>query len=205
MMIYDITMAIHPEMMVYKNKPEKKVKIKQVNFFEKEGNYESEINFNLHTGTHIDYPLHMIKDGANSNTENLKALIGPAKVFDLVQVNDKITYEDIKNLNIEKDDFVIFKTKNSFDKEFNNNFIFVSETAAAYLVEKKVRGVGIDALGIERSQVGYPTHRLLLSNNIIILEGAMLSDVPEDNYTLYCLPLKVTNVEAAPVRAILIK
>ena len=204
-MIYDITMTIHPEMMVYKNKPEKKVKIKQVNFFEKEGHYESEINFNLHTGTHIDYPLHMIKGGDNSRKENLNALIGPAKVFDLTNVEDKITYEDIKNFKIEKDDFIIFKTKNSFDKEFNNDFIFVSETAAAYLVEKKVRGVGIDALGIERSQVGYPTHKLLLSNNIIILEGAMLSDVPEDDYTLYCLPLKVTNVEAAPVRAILIK
>ncbi|MDD3712328.1 MAG: cyclase family protein [Candidatus Izemoplasmatales bacterium] len=204
-MIYDITMTIHPEMMVYKNKEEKKVKIKQVNFFEKEGHYESEINFNLHTGTHIDYPLHMIKDGDNSNKENLNALIGPAKVFDLVHVNDKITYEDIKALNIEKDDFVIFKTKNSFDKEFNINFIFVEESAASYLVKKQVRGVGIDALGIERSQVGYPTHQLLLGNNIIILEGAILSDVPEDTYTLYCLPLKIKNVEASPVRAILIK
>ena len=204
-MIYDITMTIHPEMMVYKNKPEKKVKIKQVNFFEKEGHYESEINFNLHTGTHIDYPLHMIKGGDNSSKENLKALIGPAKVFDLVHVNDKITYEDIKDLNIEKNDFIIFKTKNSFNQEFNNDFIFVAETAAAYLAEKKVRGVGIDALGIERSQVDYPTHKLLLGNNIIILEGAILRDVPEDTYTMYCLPLKVADVEASPVRAILVK
>ena len=198
-------MTIHEEMMVYKNKPEKKVKIKQVNFFEKEGHYESEINFNLHTGTHIDYPLHMIKDGDNSSKENLDALIGPCKVFDLTNVEDKITYEDIKNLSIEKDDFIIFKTKNSFDKEFNNNFIFVEESAASYLVKKQIRGVGIDALGIERSQVGYPTHKLLLGNNIIILEGAILSDVPEDIYTLYCLPLKIKNVEASPVRAILIK
>jgi arylformamidase len=204
-MIYDITMTIHEEMMVYKNKPEKKVKIKQVNFFDKDGHYESEINFNLHTGTHIDYPLHMIKDGDNSSKEDLKTLIGPAKVFDLVHVNDKITYEDIKNLSIAKDDFVIFKTKNSFDKEFNNSFIFVEESAASYLVKKQVRGVGIDALGIERSQVGYPTHKLLLGNNIIILEGAILSDVPEDTYNLYCLPLKIKNVEASPVRAILIK
>ena len=204
-MIYDITMAITLDMMVYKNKPEKKVKIKQVNFFEKEGHYESEINFNLHTGTHIDYPLHMIKDGANSNTENLKSLIGPSKVFDLTHAVDKITYEDIKDLKIEKDDFVIFKTKNSFDNEFNDNFIFVSESAAKYLADKKVRGVGIDALGIERSQTGYPTHKLLLGNNIIILEGADLKEVPEDTYTLYCLPLKVMNVEASPVRAILVK
>jgi len=81
-MIYDISMTIHPKMMVYKDKEEKYPKIKQVNFFEKEGNYESEIKMNLHTGTHIDFPLHMIKDAANSNTENLDILTGKAKVFD---------------------------------------------------------------------------------------------------------------------------
>ncbi|MDT8336741.1 MAG: cyclase family protein, partial [Candidatus Izemoplasmatales bacterium] len=62
-MIYDISVAITPEMTVYKNKEEKKPKIKQVNFFDKQGNYESEISLNMHTGTHIDYPLHMLENG----------------------------------------------------------------------------------------------------------------------------------------------
>jgi len=204
-MIYDISMTIHPEMMVYKNKEEKKPKINQVHFFEKEGHYESELSFNLHTGTHIDYPLHMIKGGLNSDMENLEALIGKAKVFDLSHLEDRIDLEDIKSLAIEANDFPIFKTRNSFEDEFNLNFIYLSGEAAKYLTEKKIRGVGIDALGIERNQKGYPTHNALLKANIIILEGVRLKEIAEGEYMLYCLPLKLASVEAAPVRAILVK
>ena len=204
-MIYDISMTIHKKMMVYKNKEEKYPKIKQVNFFEKEGNYESELTMNLHTGTHIDFPLHMIKDAADSNTESLDILTGKAKVFDVTYLKEKITYEDIKNFQIEADDFIIFKTKNSLSEIFDYDFVYLEESSATYLANKKVRGVGIDALGIERAQEKHPTHKILLSNNIIILEGLRLNAVPEDTYELFCLPLKIANVEALPVRAILIK
>jgi len=116
-----------------------------------------------------------------------------------------ITYEDIKNFQIETNDFVIFKTKNSLSEVFDYDFIYVDESAASYLAKKKVRGVGIDALGIERAQKNHPTHKILLSNDIIILEGLRLKSVPEDKYKLFCLPLKIAQVEALPVRAILIK
>lgn len=204
-MIYDISMTIHPKMTVYKDKQEKFPIINQVNSFEKDGNYESSITMNLHTGTHIDFPLHMIETGNNSNTENLNILTGKAKVFDLTHLNEKITYEDIKNLQINENDFVIFKTKNSFVEEFDYDFIYLAIDAANYLADKKIRGVGIDALGIERAQKNHPTHKILLSNNIIILEGLRLKDIQEDVYELFCLPLKIANVEALPVRAILIK
>jgi len=204
-MIYDISMTIHPKMMVYKNKEEKYPKIKQVNFFEKEGNYESELTMNLHTGTHIDFPLHMIKDGFNSNTENLDILTGKAKVFDVTHLKEKITYEDILDFPIETNDFLIFKTKNSLSEKFDYDFVYLDESAASYLANKKIRGVGIDALGIERAQANHPTHKILLSQNIIILEGLRLKEVPEDTYEMFCLPLKIANVEALPVRAILIK
>lgn len=204
-MIYDISMTIHPRMTVYKDKEEKFPIINQVNSFEKDGNYESSITINLHTGTHIDFPLHMIESGNNSNTENLNILTGKAKVFDLTHLNEKITYEDIKNFQINENDFVIFKTKNSFVEEFDYDFIYLAFDAANYLADKKIRGVGIDALGIERAQKNHPTHKILLSNSIIILEGLRLKDVKEDGYELFCLPLKIANVEALPVRAILIK
>jgi arylformamidase len=198
-------MTINEEMMVYKNREEKKPKIKQVNFFEKQGNYESLLTMNLHTGTHIDYPLHMLKDGLTSASENLKALIGKAKVFDLLEVNDHISETDLKTLNIEENDFVLFKTKNSLKETFDFNFIYLDESGAEYLKDKKIRGVGIDGLGIERAQENNPTHKILLSNNIIILEGLRLKEIIEDEYEMYCLPLKIDKVEASPVRAILIK
>lgn len=204
-MIYDISMTINEEMMVYKNRIEKKPIIKQVNFFEKQGNYESVLSMNLHTGTHIDYPLHMLKDGLTSKTENLEALVGQVKVFDLLEVNDHIGINDLKDKKIEENDFVLFKTKNSLKDTFDFNFIFLDESGAKYLSDKKIRGVGIDALGIERAQANNPTHKILLSNNIIILEGLRLKEIKEDEYEMYCLPLKIDNVEASPVRAILIK
>ena len=204
-MIYDISMTITEEMMVYKNREEKKPKIKQVNFFEKQGNYESLLTMNLHTGTHIDYPLHMLKDGLTSSSENLKALIGKAKVFDLFEVNDHISETDLKGLNIEENDFVLFKTKNSFKETFDFNFVYLDESGAQYLKEKRIRGVGIDGLGIERAQENNPTHKILLSNNIIILEGIRLKEVPKGEYEIYCLPLKISQVEASPARVILVR
>ena len=204
-MIYDISMTINQEMMVYKNKEEKKPVIKQVNFFDKDGNYESVLSMNLHTGTHIDYPLHMIEKGNTSNTEDLSVLTGKAKVFDLTHLKEKISLTDIEYLDIKKNDFVLFKTKNSLTEEFDYNFIYLDESGAKYLKEKEIRGVGIDALGIERAQENHPTHKLLLSSNIIILEGLRLKDIKEDEYQLFCLPLKIAKVEASPVRAILIK
>jgi arylformamidase len=203
-MIYDISMDIYPDMTVYKNRQEKRPKFKQVKFFEKDGVNESDITINLHTGTHIDYPLHTIKGGVDSNSEKLESLIGQAKVFDLTEVAEKIEIFDIEKFEINENDFILFKTKNSFIENFDFKFIYLAESAAKYLKEKQIRGVGIDSLGIERNQENHPTHDLLLSSNIIILEGIRLKDVSEGRYTLYCLPLKIKNVEASLSRAILV-
>ena len=204
-MIYDISMTIHEKMTVYKNKEEKFPIINQVNSFEKDGNYESKLTMNLHTGTHIDFPLHMLENGNNSNTENLEVLTGNAKVLDLTNLTEKISLDDIKKFDIQENDFIIFKTKNSFIETFDYDFVYLAEDAANFLANKKIRGVGIDALGIERAQSKHPTHKILLSNNIIILEGLRLKNVSEDEYQFFCLPLKIANVEALQVRAILIK
>ena len=204
-MIYDISMEINPNIQTYKRDKSKSPVFKQTGSFEKNGVYETTLTIGLHTGTHVDYPLHMIENGKSSDSEVLENLIGPAKVFDLTHVNDSIGYDDIKNLEIQENDFVLFKTRNSFEEEFNFEFIFVNESAANYLVKQKVRGVGIDSLGIERSQKGHPTHKILLLNDSVIIEGLRLKAVDEGEYNLYCLPLKIANTEASLARVILIK
>jgi len=97
------------------------------------------------------------------------------------------------------------KTKNSFSDDFDYNFVYLSGDAAKYLVSKKIIGVGIDGLGIERNQPTYDTHKSLLSNKVMILEGLRLKEVLEGSYKLIILPLKIANVEASPARAILIE
>jgi arylformamidase len=200
MKMYDVTAPIFEGMPVYKNKPEKQPKFSTVT-----NDYvtESRVDMDVHTGTHIDAPLHMVKNGETFETISLEKLVGTCKVFDVTNVDDKISKNDIAHLDIQENDFVLFKTKNSFDDAFHFEFIYVAEDAAQYLAEKKVRGVGIDALGVERSQPGHPTHKTLFGNNIIIIEGLRLKDVPEGQYFMVAAPLKLVGTDAAPARVLL--
>jgi len=200
MKIIDVTLPIFNGMPVYKNKPEKQPDYQTVT----NGHVtESRLTLDLHTGTHIDAPLHMINGGDTIETIPPESLIREVKVFDLTHVEDGIQEADLTTLDIQNNDFVLFKTKNSFATEFDFNFIFLKESGAKWLVERGITGVGIDSLGIERSQEGHPTHRLLFSNNVIIIEGLKLDDVDPGTYKMVAAPLKLRGVDAAPARIFL--
>lgn len=200
MKVYDVSSPIYTGMPVYKNKPEKQPKqTTNTNGYVT----ETRLELDVHTGTHVDAPLHMVVDGETIETLPLDKLVGPCKVFDLTAVEDRITVKDIEGLDIVKDDFLLFKTKNSFDEEFNFDFVFVAEDAAKYLAEIGVSGVGVDALGIERSQEGHPTHKTLFANGVIIIEGLRLKDITEGEYIMCAAPLKLSGVDASPARIVL--
>jgi arylformamidase len=200
MKIYDVTAPIFNGMPVYKNKPEKQPTIDT----NTNGHVtESRISMDVHTGTHVDAPLHMINEGETIETIDIEQLVRPVKVFDLTKADEKISLKDIKGLEIEENDFILFKTKNSWDTEFNFEFIYVAEDAATYLADKKISGVGIDALGIERAQEGHPTHRSLMGSGVIIMEGLQLKDIEAGQYFMVAAPLKIENTDASPARVLL--
>jgi arylformamidase len=196
-------MKITPDMMVYKNRKEKKPVFEIAASFEKNGVYETNLTMNLHTGTHIDFPKHTLENGHTSIDFDLSKLLRAVKVFDMTSVLDSIKKEDIDSLSIGENDFILFKTRNSFDETFNFDFVYLAEDAAKYLAKKNISGVGIDALGIERNQEGHPTHDILLKKGIIILEGLNLKEVEHDIYDMICLPMYIDDVEALPVRVVL--
>ncbi|PEE41453.1 cyclase family protein [Bacillus pseudomycoides] len=202
MKIYDITASIFEGMTVYKNKPEKQPQFSRTTNAHVT---ESRITLDVHTGTHIDAPLHMINEGATFESIPLEKLVGPVKVFDLTTVEDGITKTDLQHLDIQENDFILFKTRNSFEDEFNYEFIFLKEDGAHYLAERNIRGVGIDALGVERSQPGHPTHKALFDANIIVIEGLRLKNVPADQYFMVAAPLKLVGTDASPARVLLFK
>ncbi|WP_315116234.1 cyclase family protein [uncultured Clostridium sp.] len=205
MKIYDISMDIHNKMTVYKNKDEKRPVIKVLQDFSKGSSYESRISMDMHTGTHIDAPLHMIEKGSTMDEFNIENVVTECKVVDLTSIKDRITEEDFENKGINEGDFILLKTRNSFEEGFDFNFVFLHESGAKYLKERGIKGVGIDSLGIERSQEGHETHKILLGNGITIIEGLRLKEINEGKYLLCALPLKIKGVEAAPARAILIE
>ncbi len=204
MRIYDISMQIEYDMPVYKNRAAKRPLLSTVQDFSTGSCFESRIDMDMHTGTHIDAPLHMIENGGTIEKLDLKSVITRCKVFDFSCSKEKITSCDLREKDISEGDFVLLKTRNSFEDILSSGFVFLDITGAEYLESKRVIGVGIDALGIERSQPGHPTHNMLLGSGIVILEGLRLSEVPEGEYLLNAAPLNIVGAEAAPVRAVLI-
>lgn len=198
--MYDVTGTIHEGMTVYKNKPEKQPKLNRVT-----NGYvtETRLEIDVHTGTHIDAPLHMVVDGDTFETISMENLVGQCKVLDLTDVENGISKVDLEKFDVEKGDFVLFKTKNSFEEEFNFDFIYLAQDGAEYLSQIGVRGVGIDTLGIERSQEGHPTHKSLFANEIIIIEGLRLKGIEQGEYFMVAAPLKLTGTDASPARVLL--
>lgn len=203
--IYDISMPISIHMPVYKGKESKRPKHWVESDFSTGNAYESKIEMNLHTGTHLDRSLHMLPGGNTIETLDLNQVITKCRVLDLTSVKEKITVNDLKGKEISDGDFLLLKTRNSFENLLEGEFIFLEKSGAQYLTEMKIKGVGIDALGIERSQPGHETHLQLMSIGAHILEGLILKDIEEGEYLLFAAPINIIGAEAAPVRAVLIK
>lgn len=205
MKIHDVTRMISEDMTVYKDRESKKIRRTVVADYEKADYYESRMDMDMHCGTHIDAPLHMIKGGDTIEKYDLSKFIGDCKVFDLTDVDEAIRKKDIENLDIQKDDIVIFKTKNSSDQGYNPKFVYIEEDAAMYLSEKGIKTVGIDAMSIERDKKEHPSHKIILGANIGVIEDLYLKNVGQGQYFLSALPLNIRGSEASPIRAVLIE
>lgn len=207
MKIYDISMTIESDMFTYKNIKENRPDIVVTSDFSTGDFHETEIKLNSHTGTHVDAPLHMLEGGETIEYFNIQNSLTHCRVLDLTEVDNSITSGDLERFNIEKNEFIIFKTKNSetdYLRENPANFIYLEADGAKYLAQLGVKGVGIDSLGVERDQKGHPTHKALLANGIIILEGLRLKEINEGEYTLLLAPLKIEGSDGAPARVLLV-
>ncbi|MCZ8522842.1 MULTISPECIES: cyclase family protein [Paenibacillus] len=201
--LYDISSVIRPQMQVWKDLEHNRPVFQTVRSHDTGETHETRISLDAHTGTHLDAPLHMLPDGAQIESIPLQDLIGPARVLDLTRVEDGITRADLEPLAIQPGEWILLKTKNSYSEAWDDGFVYVKQDGAEYLAQLGIKGVGVDGLGIERSQEGYPTHRSLMRRGVLILEGLRLKDVPAGSYFFVLAPLKLEGIEAAPARAFL--
>jgi arylformamidase len=169
----------------------------------------SQMSLGVHTGTHMDAPLHSIPGGASIDQMPLDACIGPARVIH-IEDRESIKQAELARHNIASGERILFKTANSdrlwSDEPFKENFIYINCQAAEYLADRRIRMVGIDYLSVggwERDS--RETHDALLSAGIWIVEGLNLHGIEAGDYELICLPLKIAGADGAPARAILKK
>jgi arylformamidase len=204
--IYDVSVPISNDLPVYPGDPE--IKITRTHSFEKGDSARvSHLSFNTHIGTHIDPPSHFVMDGKTLDHVPLDILIGPARVIDVGDV-DSIGLATLERADLESVTRVIFKTANSRfwheSNEFRKDFVYLETEGAELLVKRGIKLVGIDYLSIEKFNFDAPTtHWTLLANNIIIVEGLDLTEVPPGDYELICLPLKIKDGDGGPARVVL--
>lgn len=205
--IIDISRRIHPQMPIWPG--DKGVDIKRVASIRDGAVCNlSAIDMGLHTGTHVDAPFHFIDGGIDIGSLDLSRFIGMVKVFEL-DVDRSISYESIKNLPIEKDDIVFFKTANSNiddQNSFITDFIHIDASAAKYLADTGIKAVGVDYQSVDGfNSESHPVHKILLRKGIGIMEGLYLKDVKAGEYFFSCLPLRIEGVDGSPARAVLLE
>lgn len=208
--IIDITVPISPDLIVWPGDPGVEIQ-RDRSIAEGSSCNVSRYSFGSHTGTHVDPPLHFIDGAASIDELPLDALIGPAYVAHFPGKNS-ISADDLEMANIPQIERLILKTDNSHfwppkpGDTFREDFAHLSPDGAKWVVDHRIKLIGIDYLSIQQFKIGISeTHLILLSDSVVILEGVDLTHVEPGKYQLICLPLKVLGGDGSPARAVLIK
>lgn len=166
----------------------------------------SQISFGAHTGTHMDAPLHFLPLGDGIDTVPLETVMGRARVLE-IKDEESIKPEELARHRIRRGERILFKTGNSprawQSGGFVEDFVYISDSAADYLVDRGVRLVGVDYLSVGSAKGGSYVHKTLLGGGVWLIEGLDLSPAPAGKYDFVCLPLKLVGGDGAPARAVL--
>ncbi|MCL2760290.1 MAG: cyclase family protein [Desulfuromonadales bacterium] len=205
MRYFDISLPLSPDLPQYPGDPE--IKFSAAHSL-KNGDTENvtSLQITTHSGTHIDVGKHIRDDLATSDTLPFELLIGTVLVSEITS-EKSIGIKELKELPLSQYKRIIFKTRNSQlweVKGFQKDYVALTTGAAEYLIEKGIKLVGIDYLSIEEFNGNGAVHKTLLENDVVILEGVNMSQVPAGEYQLICLPLKIKGGDGAPVRALLL-
>lgn len=149
-----------------------------------------------HNGTHVDAPSHFITNGKSIDMIPLERFVGDCIVISAnslitkeaaVEILTKAKYEGVDQRILIKGDGV------------------VSEEAASIFAENNIWLIGTESQSVGPADSPKKVHEILLSKNVVLLEGINLKNVCDGVYFLCAQPLNIEGIEGSPCRAILIK
>src|SRR4051812_15228802 len=153
----------------------------------------SAYSMGAHSGTHVDAPMHFVRDGATIDRLSLDPFIGPARVIDIPDAVQSIDAAELNRHEWRGAERVLFRTRSSLrgwmsSSTFHRDFAYVAPDAAQLLADAGVKLVGIDYISAEQFGAPAPlTHRTLLGRGIPIVEGLLLTNIPAGDYDLIVL------------------
>ena len=167
----------------------------------------SSIHTTLHVGAHVDAPSHYHPQGMTMEKRDLSIYRGPCQVMRVrAPKGARIQVEHLEGRPITAPRILFhtgsFKNPEAWTSDFNS----LSEELIEFLAARKVRLVGLDTPSVDPADSkALEAHQAIYRNNLAILEGVILDQVPEGIYELTALPLKLDGADASPVRAVLWK
>ena len=179
----------------------------QVSTIEKDGFAEMDMLINSHLGTHIDAPAHILPNSKTLDEFPLEKFIGKGIALDCTQIAT-ISLDFLKPYEtaFQKVDFVLFytgwqdkwNTPNYFDE-----FPILTQAATQWLTSFNLKALGFDVISVDKmTDEALPNHHILLKQEILIIENMCnLNLLLSKEFELYCMPLKIKNADASPVRA----
>ena len=191
MLLYDISREIMSAE-VYEGDP--KPSVRSLQSIAGGGMYNlSEVSMCVHTGTHIDAPLHFDEEGEDVASMRITRFYGKCTV---VTINGILTGDDMEQLLPHCERRLILHSSGQ---------AFLSVSAARVIADSKLVLIGTDAMSIAPPFDEYMPHLELARAGVAVLEGLYLDGVEDGEYILSAFPLKLGGLEAAPCRAVLMK
>lgn len=166
----------------------------------------STLTLSPHIGTHADAPLHYDNQGAAIGAVALDPYIGPCRVIHAIGCGPLIEWRHIAHaLGADLPPRVLLRTYAQAPVDrWDAQLSALAPAALEQLADAGVLLVGIDTASVDPADsVALPSHQVLRRRGLRVLENLVLDAVPEGDYELIALPLKLTTADASPVRAVL--
>lgn len=211
MKVIDLSHSIHSNMPYYPG-TEPPI-LEDANKIEIDGFAEKKLTFYSHTGTHIDAPAHMLKEGQVLDNYDIGYFVGKAGVIDLGDMNTyKITKEALEEYEdyISSLEYLILKTgwdKYWGEENYFNNYPVLTTKAIKWLNDNfNLKGIGVDTISVDEvNSSRFPIHYEILGSGKIIIENLTNLDIlVNKKFILSCAPFKIVKADGSPVRAIAI-
>jgi arylformamidase len=195
--ILDITRPLGPGVPLYPGDAKPFFRMR-----EQEGYTITDLGITTHTGTHLDAPAHYLAGATTVDRLPLERFMGKARVLDLQDAGNAITAGALAG-RLPAGERILLKTRASGVSSFGPDFPHLTRDAARALAETRPPVVGIDSPSIEAPGENGSVHRELLERGIPILEFLDLSGVPEGEYLMVALPLRLEGLDGSPARVVL--
>ena len=164
------------------------------------------ITFSPHTGTHADAPLHYDAGGQSIGMLDLAPYLGPCRVVHAIGCGALIEWRHVeKAVDDSLPPRVLVRTYERMPVDrWDAALAGYAPDVVERLADRGVTLIGIDTASIDPAESKtLDAHQVIRRRGLRVLENLVLDEVPEGDYELIALPLKLTTADASPVRAVL--